>query len=150
MREVLRQAHAATARAVIAATNNDLVNLEVALLVRELNPRQRVVLLLSDPQLAQMLRDAANVRLAVSVPALAAPAFVAGLFGDRVLSVFLVRDRLLAVIDLVIQDDDPLAGQLRALPSQPPTPSPRSPSSRRTVPRPAHRWRRGWRRATGW
>src|SRR5207302_6112409 len=105
---VLRQANAATARAVIAATNNDLVNLEVALLVRELNPTQRVVLLQSDPQLAQMLREGANVRLAVSVPALAAPAFVAGLYGDRVQSVFLVGDRLLAVIDLVIHKRDTL------------------------------------------
>jgi Trk K+ transport system NAD-binding subunit len=108
--EVLRQANAASARAVVAATNNDLVNLEVALLVRELNPDQRVVLLQSDPQLAQMLREGANVRLAVSVPALAAPAFVAGLFGDRVQSVLLVGDRLLAVIDLVVQEHDGLRG----------------------------------------
>src|SRR5262249_20634848 len=35
VREVLRQANAATARAVIAATSNDLANLEVALLTRE-------------------------------------------------------------------------------------------------------------------
>jgi Trk K+ transport system NAD-binding subunit len=106
--EVLRQAHAPTARAVIAATNSDLVNLEIALLARELNPTQRVVLLQADPQLAQMLREAANVRLAVSVPALVAPAFIAGLYGDRVQSVFLVRDRLLAVVDLVVTAGDAL------------------------------------------
>lgn len=104
--EVLKQAKSATARAVVAATNHDLANLEVALLVRETNPRQRVILLQSDPQLAQMLREAANVQLAVSVPALAAPAFVAALFGDRVLSVFLVGNRLLAVIDLLVGDRD--------------------------------------------
>lgn len=104
--EVLRQAKAATARAVIAATNHDLVNLEVALLVRELNTTQRVVLLQADPLLAQMLREAANVSLAVSVPALAAPAFLVGLFGDRVLSVFLVGGQLLAVIDLVVKPGD--------------------------------------------
>ena len=78
---MLRQAHAGTARAVVATTKDDMTNLEVALLVRELNPRQRVVLLLSEPQLAQMLREAANVRLAVSVPVLTAPAFLAGLYG---------------------------------------------------------------------
>jgi Trk K+ transport system NAD-binding subunit len=106
--EVLRQAHAGRARAIVAATNNDLLNLETALLVRELNAAQRVVLLLSDPQLAQMLREAANVRLAVSLPGLAAPAFVAALYGDRVQSVFLVRERLFAVIDLVVQVTDAL------------------------------------------
>jgi Trk K+ transport system NAD-binding subunit len=109
--EVQRQAHAADARAVVAATNNDMVNLEVGLLVREMKPGQRIVLLQGDPNLAQMLRQGANIRFAVSVPALAAPAFLAGLFGGRVLSVFLVSDRLLAVINLVIQERDPFVGQ---------------------------------------
>ena len=110
--EVLRQANAATARAVVAATDSELVNLEVALLARELNPRQRVVLRLSDSRLAQTLREAANIRLALSIPALAAPAFVAALFGDRVQSLFLVGGRQLAVVELVVQPDDPyLAGQ---------------------------------------
>ena len=114
--EVLKQANAGAARAIVSATDNDMTNLEVTLLVRELNADQRVVLLLNDPQFAQMLREAADVRLALSVPALAAPAFVAALFGDRVLGVFLVADRLIAVLDLVIHEGDPFAGSaLRAL-----------------------------------
>jgi Trk K+ transport system NAD-binding subunit len=106
VREVLRQAHSPTARAVVAATNDDLVNLEVALLVRDLNPAQRVVVRLSDANLADTLRDNADVRFAVSIPTLAAPAFVAGLFGDRVLSVCLVHGRLLAVLNLHIGPQD--------------------------------------------
>jgi Trk K+ transport system NAD-binding subunit len=106
VREVLRQANAGTARAVIAATSNDLVNLEIALLARDLNPTQRVVLRLADPHLAHTLREAANVRLAFSVAMLAAPAFVAALFGDRVLNVLLVGDRLLAVADTLVQPQD--------------------------------------------
>lgn len=114
--EVLRQTNSATARAVVAATSNDMTNLEVALLVRELNAEQRIVLLLNDPQFAQMLREAAGVRLAVSVPALAAPAFLAGLFGDRVASVFFLRERLFAVLALVVHEDDLLVGlPLRAV-----------------------------------
>jgi Trk K+ transport system NAD-binding subunit len=109
--EVLRQANARTARSVIAATSNDLTNLAVALQVREFNPKQRVVLLLSDPQLAEMLRVGANVRFAFSVSVLSAPTFLAGLYGDRVLCVFLVRERLCAVIDLVIQEQDPFVNQ---------------------------------------
>jgi Trk K+ transport system NAD-binding subunit len=104
--EVLRQAHADTARAVIAATSEDLINLEIALLVRELNPQQRVVLRLSDADLAQTLREAANVRLALSIATLAAPAFVAAVFGDRVLSIFPLEGRVLAVIDLLIGEGD--------------------------------------------
>ena len=115
--QVLRQAHAATARAVVAATDNDLVNLEIGLLARELNSRQRVVLRLYDTNLAQTLREAANIRLALSIPTLAAPAFVAALFGDRVPTIFLVCGRLLAVQEIAVHADDAgLDGQsVRAL-----------------------------------
>ena len=115
--EVLRQANAGTARAVVAATDNELTNLEIALLVRELNPKQRVVLRLSDPYLAQVLREAANIRLALSTSALAAPAFVAALFGDRVLNLFLIAGKALAVVELTVQADEPvlLHQSIRAL-----------------------------------
>jgi Trk K+ transport system NAD-binding subunit len=110
--EVLRQAHAATARAVVAATNHELVNIEIALLARELNPRQRVVVRLNDPQLSDMLREAANIRLALSLPSLAAPAFIAALFGDRVLTVFLVGRHLMTALELVVPAEDAsLVGQ---------------------------------------
>ncbi|HLJ91808.1 MAG TPA: NAD-binding protein [Gemmataceae bacterium] len=109
---VLRQANVVNARAVIAATSDDLINLEVALMVRELDPSKRVVLHLSDPNLAQTLREAANVRLALSIPTLAAPTFVAALFGDRVQNVFMVDGRLLAAFEVVVPSIDPcLAGQ---------------------------------------
>jgi len=115
--QVLRQAHAATARAVVAATENDLVNLEIGLLARELNPHQRVVLRLFDPNLAQTLREAADIRLALSIPTLAAPAFVAALFGDRVPTIFLICGRLLAVQEIAVQAGETgLVGQVvRAL-----------------------------------
>jgi Trk K+ transport system NAD-binding subunit len=115
--EVLRQAHSSQAKAVVAATSNELANLEIALLARDLNPHQRVVLRLTDSNLAQTLREAANVRLAVSIPDLAAPAFLAALLGDRVRGVFLVSGRLLVVVEVAVPaEDDFLAGQaVRAL-----------------------------------
>jgi Trk K+ transport system NAD-binding subunit len=104
--EVLRQAHVATARAVVAATNDELINLEVALLTRELNPQSRVVLRVSDPTLGDTLRDAANIRYALSIPSLAAPAFVAAVFGDRVSSMFLVKGQLLVAMELAVLPED--------------------------------------------
>ena len=109
--EVLRQAHASKARAVVVATSNELANLEIALLARELNPKQRIVVRLADPYLAETLREGANVRLALSIPDLAAPAFVAAFFGDRVQSVFVVRGRMLAVVELLVQPEDPLLAE---------------------------------------
>jgi Trk K+ transport system NAD-binding subunit len=115
--EVLRQARAGSARAVVAAASNDLANLEIALLARELNPKQRVVVRLADDALGETLRVVADVRLALSLPELAAPAFVAALYGDRVQSLFRVARRMLAAVELTVQPDDPcLKNQtLRAL-----------------------------------
>jgi Trk K+ transport system NAD-binding subunit len=106
--EVLRQAHTPSARAVIAATDNELVNLEIGLLVRELAPKQRVVLRLTDPGLARTLRQSAHIRLAVSIPELAAPAVVAALYGDQVSGVFQIADRLFAAYELVLLEGDVL------------------------------------------
>src|SRR5262249_27851869 len=108
IREVLYQAKAASARAVVAATSNELVNLEIALLARELAPKQRVVVRVIEPTLARTLRQAANIKFALSIPELAAPAFVASLFGDRVRGMVLAEGRMLMVYDLRVRDHDGL------------------------------------------
>ena len=105
VREVLRQARA-DAGAVIAATESELANLEIALLVREMNPAARVVVRLTDPDFADALREAAGIKLAVSAPAVAAPAFAAALFGDRVHTLLPVGGRTLAVVELTVQEGD--------------------------------------------
>jgi Trk K+ transport system NAD-binding subunit len=111
LREVQQQAQAQHAAALIAATTHDLSNLSVALLARRANPHQRVVALISEPTMAALLCQATAVELALSVPALVAPAFMAALFGDRVLTVVLVRGEPLAVVDLDVRPGDPLAGR---------------------------------------
>jgi Trk K+ transport system NAD-binding subunit len=117
VRETLQQARVKQARAVIAATSTDLGNLEVSLLVAELNEKQRVVVLLSDSVLAETARSAARVKMAVSLPELAAPAFVAGLLGDRVLSMFVIHGQMLAAVELAVHanDDSLSARSLRSL-----------------------------------
>ena len=104
--EVLRQARADTARAVIASVEAELANLEIALLVRTLNPDQRVVARLTDPDFATAVREAANIRLAVAASAVAAPAFAAALFGDRVHTLFAVAGRMLAAVEFTVQEFD--------------------------------------------
>jgi Trk K+ transport system NAD-binding subunit len=115
--DVLMQANAGKAKAVIAATSSELANLEIALLVREMNPKQRVVVRLSDPQFAEAVREAADIRTALSIPALAAPAFAAALFGDRVHSLVTAAGRTLVVIEIAVDADEVyLVGKsLRAL-----------------------------------
>lgn len=110
--EVLRQARVETARAVISTAESELANLEIALVVRNMNPNQRVIIRLTDPDFAAAVREAADLQFALSTPALAAPAFVAALFGDKVHCLIAARPKPLAVVELMIQADDPcLAGQ---------------------------------------
>jgi Trk K+ transport system NAD-binding subunit len=109
---VLRQSRVGTAKAVIAATESELRNLEIALLVRETSPNLRVVVRLTEPTFAQAVRDSANIKHALSVPALAAPAFAAALYGDRVQTLITIGARPLAVVEVVVQPNDPcLVGQ---------------------------------------
>jgi len=104
--DVLRQVRAGEAKAVIAATSNELANLEIALLVREMNPKQRVVVRLTDPLFAEAVRESADIEHAISIPALAAPAFAAALFGDRMHTLVTAAGRTLVVLEIVVDPDD--------------------------------------------
>lgn len=117
VKDTLIQARVKQARAVIVATSADLANLEIALLVAELNEKQRVVVRLGDSVLAETARTAAGVRMAISLPELAAPAFVAGLLGDRVLTMFEIGGRMLAAVELLTAADDAILSNesIRAL-----------------------------------
>ncbi len=108
---VLKQANAAGAKAVVVATDDELVNLEIALLVRELHPTRRILVRVIDPKFAELLREAANIQLALSIPELAAPAFLAAFLGDRIRTVFLAHGKLVAVIDVTVGAGDALVNQ---------------------------------------
>jgi Trk K+ transport system NAD-binding subunit len=104
--QALKQARAGSARAVVTATGKELRNVEIALQVRGLNPEQRVVVPVFDPALAEGLRQASRIRRSLLVPALTAPAYVTALSVDRVLSVFPLAGRLVAVVDLHVEAGD--------------------------------------------
>lgn len=106
--QTLKLARASTARAVVASTSDELANLEIALLTREANPKQRVVVLLNEPRLANALREASNIKYALSPAMLSAPAFVAALFSDKFQTLFLVNGKPLCAVAFTVLDDDPL------------------------------------------
>jgi Trk K+ transport system NAD-binding subunit len=85
-RDSLRSLSVEGARAVVAATDDDLANLEAALTARELNPNARVVARLFDQDLAERAQQQLGLDACHSVSALATPAFAAASLGDGVLS----------------------------------------------------------------
>ena len=109
-REVLRQAGAERAQAIVIATNNDLVNLEIVMIVRELKPDIRIVLRMFDGDLAEKLGALFGIRTAFSASAIAAPAFATAAVRSGVTHSFVVEGELLNVSELVVCEGAELIG----------------------------------------
>ena len=83
--EILKQANVSKARALIAVTNNDLVNFKIASKAKELNSQLRTVIRAFDRNFAQKVTKLFDIDAAISTSAIAAPAFVAMSFEDGIL-----------------------------------------------------------------
>lgn len=108
--EVLRQAGVQRAQAIVIATNNDLVNLEIVLKAREIRPDIHVVLRMFDAELAERMGALLGVRAAFSASAIAAPAFATAAIRSGVTHSFFVEGELLNVSELQVCAEGQLVG----------------------------------------
>lgn len=92
-REVLDDLRLGTARALVAATSDDLVNLAIALNARAIRPDLRVVVRLFDPEFAMRIQRGFDIRFTRSVSHLAAPAFAAAAVRSEVVATVPLGDR---------------------------------------------------------
>ncbi len=83
--ETLRAAGIGTSQALVSVTDSDIVNLETALHARALAPDLRLVLRLSDDDLAERVQKTVGNTISRSVPYLAAPGFAAAMLEHQVL-----------------------------------------------------------------
>lgn len=109
--EVLKQAGVERASAIIPCTEDDLTNLEIALIARELQPDIHVVLRMFDHDMAQKVARGFNISTAFSTSALAAPAFARAATRADVTHAFYVADQLLNVSELTVNAGSPLVGR---------------------------------------
>jgi Trk K+ transport system NAD-binding subunit len=96
-RELLASLGVDRARALVAATSEDLVNLSAAFNARAIRSDLRVVLRLFDPDFAVRVQRAFGIRFTRSVSHLAAPAFAAAAIGSEVIATVPIGDRRLAL-----------------------------------------------------
>ena len=108
---LLAQGGLARAKALIAATDDDLVNVTIALHARQAAPAIPVVVRLFDQDLAGHLRAALGIRQGYSASALAAPAFVAAALGDAVLSTFEAAGESWVMERIMVTTDTPWLGR---------------------------------------
>lgn len=107
--QLLLEAGLDSAKVLIAATDQDLVNIEVALDARRFRPDIPLVLRLFDQSLARQLEGTFDLRRALGMSALAAPSFAAAAIGDAILGTFSVQEAPF-VIGRALAGDRPLEG----------------------------------------
>jgi len=81
----------------IATTDKDLVNIEIALDTKRMRPEITVIVRLFDQSLARRLEESFDVRRALGIATLAAPAFAAAAIGSDVVSSLKVGGELFVV-----------------------------------------------------
>lgn len=109
--ETLRAAGIETCRALVSVTDSDTVNLETALHARSLASDARIVVRLSDDDLAARVQRTVGNTVSRSVPYLAAPAFAAAMLDHQVLRTIPVGRHVLLLADIEVADGAELAGR---------------------------------------
>ncbi len=107
---VLHEAGLAHAKALIAATNDDLVNLDAGLTAREVRPDIRVVLRMFDQSLADKIEKSARM-MAFSTSSLSAPAFAYAAAEMDIVHSFYFDNRMLSIGQLTVVAAGELAGK---------------------------------------
>jgi Trk K+ transport system NAD-binding subunit len=110
--ETLSAAHLDTCLALVSVTSLDVVNLETALTARALRDDLRIVLRLTDDDLAERLEKTTGNMISRSVPYLAAPAFATAMLEHQVLRTNAGGRHVLLIADVRVGDQAGLAGSL--------------------------------------
>ena len=98
--ETLRAASLDTCLALVSVTSSDIVNLETSLTARALRDDLRIVLRLTDDDLAERMQKTSGNIISRSVPYLAAPAFAAAMLEHQVLRTIAVGRHVLLIADV--------------------------------------------------
>lgn len=112
---ILRQAGIMHARAVVAAINDDLLNVEIALNARGIRPDIRVVLRVFNEELDRNLERALGRNSAFSASAIAAPTCAAAAVSREIDYALMVGHAQLGVAQIVVQKDSQISGFVRAV-----------------------------------
>ncbi|BAU41865.1 potassium channel protein [Leptolyngbya sp. O-77] len=112
----IHHANIETAKSLVVVTDDQILNLEVALTARELTRQQKQPLQLVIRSYNQRFSTSLatlipNARV-MAVSALAAEAFVGSAFGENILSLFRLNEQTILVTEFLVEAGDTLVGKL--------------------------------------
>jgi Trk K+ transport system NAD-binding subunit len=108
--ETLTKAGIKKARSIIVCTNDDLMNIQIATRIRELNQSVRLVMRMFDDDFARSIAGHFDISAVFSASQMAAPAFAGAAVGVDIIQTFSVDNRILAMSRMVVQKDTRLDG----------------------------------------
>lgn len=108
--EVLRRAGIEQASALIVCTNDDLINLQIASRVREIDANIRIVMRMFDDEFARFIAERFGIAAVMSASGMAAPAFAGAATGTEITQTFKVGDQVLAMGRIDVQRGSRLDG----------------------------------------
>ena len=114
LQDTLARANLATAKSVIIVMDDEVTNLEIALMAQIANPGCNLVVRVFDPAFTEHVAQLLPTARILGAYALSAAAFAAAAFGENILSLFRLNDRTTLVTEYKIDATDTLNGRLLA------------------------------------
>jgi Trk K+ transport system NAD-binding subunit len=112
--EALASANLSKAKSVVVVTDDEILNLEVALMVQGSNPDSHLVLRTSGQRLSQHLRAVFPKTQVLGMYAVAAEVFAGAAFGENISNLFRFNHQTILVTEYQIEAGDTLKGLLLA------------------------------------
>ena len=111
MPATLKAANIQAAKAIVVATSNDMVNVEIGLTGKAITPRISVILRSQEPQFAQSVQEVFGFETVLCPAELATHAFAAAALGGRILGNGMTDDLLWVAIATLITPNHPFCGR---------------------------------------
>jgi Trk K+ transport system NAD-binding subunit len=102
------------AKSVVITTNDEILNLEIALMINSLNPETYLIIRTFEQRLSQHLSHLLPNANIICAYAVAAEAFVGAAFGENILSLCRLHKQTILVTEYIIETGDTLNGLLLA------------------------------------
>jgi Trk K+ transport system NAD-binding subunit len=102
------------AKSVVCVTEDDLGNLEFALMAHRANPECRLVLRANDRRFTEQTSQLFPFANVLSISALSSEAFVAAAFGEKVFNLFRIDQKTILTTEYQIEEGDTLNGFILA------------------------------------
>jgi len=109
--DILKTANLLGASALLTVTSDDMINLEIALTVKNLAPKMPVVVRSQNPERVQRMQQVFKFESVLSPPELVAPVFAAVALGSKVFGSGMIGDSLWIAVSLLVTPSHPFCGR---------------------------------------